>query len=61
MREPFVVPPIRSREVAPAERSGVRHCEDSLKALDVGNGLLGVHTVPISNTDGPIVKRGRLQ
>jgi hypothetical protein len=34
MSEHFVVPSIRSREVAPAERSGVRLWEDALKALD---------------------------
>jgi len=45
MREHFVVPSIRSREVAGAQRSGVRLCEDALKALDFGNGLLGVHSV----------------
>jgi hypothetical protein len=57
MREPFVVPPIRSREIAPAERSGVRHREDSLKPLDVGNSLLGVHSVQISNIGEAIVNR----
>jgi hypothetical protein len=49
MREHFVMSSIRSREVAPAERSGVRHCEDALKALDFGNSLLDVHSVSISN------------
>jgi hypothetical protein len=43
MSEHFVVPSIRSREVAAAERSGVRRCEDALQPLDFGNGLLGVH------------------
>jgi hypothetical protein len=38
-KELFVVPSIRRREVAGAQRSGVRHCEDALKALDFGNGL----------------------
>jgi len=47
MREHFVVPPIRSREVTLAQRSDVRHREDALKALDFGNGLLGVHSVSI--------------
>jgi hypothetical protein len=55
MREHFVVPSIRSGEVAPAERSGVRHCEDSLKPLDVGNSLLGVHSVSISSIGVAIV------
>jgi len=43
MREHFVVPSIGSRDVACTQRSGVGHCEDALKALDFGNGLLGVH------------------
>jgi hypothetical protein len=43
LREHFVVPSIRSREVAPAQRSGVRLCEDALKALDFGNSLFSVH------------------
>ena len=57
MREHFVVSSIRSREVVRAQRSFVRHCEDALKALDFGNSLLGVHSVPISNMRGAIVKR----
>jgi hypothetical protein len=40
MREHFVVSSIRSREVAPAGRSGVRQDEDALKALDFENSLL---------------------
>jgi hypothetical protein len=36
MGERFIVPSIRRREIAPAHRSGVRHIEDSLRALDVG-------------------------
>ena len=55
MREHYVVPSIRSREVARAQRSGVRHCEDALKALDFGNGLLSVHSVPISDTGMAVV------
>src|SRR5260370_13661219 len=51
-----MVPSIRSREVAGAQRSGVRHCEDALKALDFGNGLLGVHSVSISNIRVAMVK-----
>jgi hypothetical protein len=43
VREHFVVPSIRSCEVVPARRPLVRRCEDALKALDFGNGLLGVH------------------
>jgi hypothetical protein len=43
MREHFVMLSIRSREVACAEWSNIRRCEDALKALDFGNSLLGVH------------------
>jgi hypothetical protein len=57
MREHFVVSPIHSRQVARAQRSRVRHCEDALKALDFGNSPLGVHSVPISNMSMVIVKR----
>jgi hypothetical protein len=46
----FVVPSIRSREVAPAQRSGVQHCEHMLKPLDFGNGLFGVHASQSSST-----------
>jgi len=45
MREHFVVSSIRSREVARAQRSGVRRCEYALQPFDVGNGLFGVHSV----------------
>jgi hypothetical protein len=57
MREHFVMSPIRSREVARAQRSGIRLCKDALKALDFGDSLLGVHAVPISNISVAIVKR----
>jgi hypothetical protein len=50
MREHFVVPSIRSREVARAKRSGIRHCEDVLQPLDFGYGLLGVHPPPTNET-----------
>lgn len=43
MREHFVVPSIRSREVGWAKRSGVRQREYALKALDFGNSLFSVH------------------
>jgi hypothetical protein len=49
MRQHFVMSSIGSREVAPAERSGVQLCEDALKALDFGNSLPSVHSVSISN------------
>ena len=43
MREPVIVPSIGSREVALAQRSGVRQREDALQPLDFGNGLVNVH------------------
>ena len=43
MRVHVVVPSIHSREVARAQRSGVRHGEDALKPFDFGNGLFSVH------------------
>jgi hypothetical protein len=49
MGEHFVMPSIRSREVACAERPRIRRSEDTLKALDFGNGLLSVHSVSISD------------
>ena len=59
MREHFVVRSIRGREVARTQRSGVRRCEDALKALDFGNSLLGVHSVSISNMSVATVKQGQ--
>jgi hypothetical protein len=46
--EHFIVPSIRSREVARTQRSGVGHCEDALKPLDYGNGLFSVHSFQCS-------------
>jgi hypothetical protein len=43
MREHFVMPSIRSREIAQAQRSRVRHCENALQKLDFGDGLFSVH------------------
>ena len=60
MREHFVVPPIRRREITRIQRSRVRHCVDTLKALDFGNSLLGVHPVPISNIGVAIVNGANL-
>jgi hypothetical protein len=57
MREHFIVSSIRSQEVARTQRSGIRRCEDMLKALDFGNGLLGIHSVPISSMSTAKVKR----
>jgi hypothetical protein len=52
----LIMPPIRSREVVRAQRSGVRRCEDALKVLNVGNSSLGVHSVPISDIRVAMVK-----
>jgi hypothetical protein len=57
MREHFIVPPIRSREIARTQRSGVRVCEDALQPLNFGNDLLGVHAVSISNMGVAIVNK----
>ena len=43
MREHFVVPSIRSREVAWAQRSVVRHSEDTFQPFDFSNGIFSVH------------------
>ena len=59
MGEHFVMSSVRSREVARSQRSGVRVRKDALKALDVGNSLLGVHSVSISNMGVAGVKRER--
>jgi hypothetical protein len=47
MREQVVVPSIRSREIAQAQRSGVRHCENSLKVFDFGDSSVNVHAAQI--------------
>ena len=57
MRQHFVVPSICRREIARAKRSGVWVCKDALKALDLGDNVLGVHSVPISNMGAAVVKR----
>src|SRR2546430_14694545 len=57
MRVQLVVPSIRSREVTWAQRSGVRHSKNALQPLDFSNGLLGVHSVSISNMSTATVKR----
>ena len=44
MRVHVVVRSIHSREVARAQRSGVRHGEDVLKPFDFDNGLFSVHS-----------------
>jgi hypothetical protein len=57
VREHLIVPPIGSREIARAQRSGVRRGEDALQPIDFSYRLLGVHSVPISNMGVAIVKR----
>jgi hypothetical protein len=60
MREHFVVLSIRSQEVARTQRSEVPQREDALNALDLGNGLLGIHSVSISSMSVAIVKQSRI-
>jgi len=43
MGEFLVMRSVRGCEIAGAERSGVRHGEDTLELLDLGNGAIGVH------------------
>jgi hypothetical protein len=62
--EPFVMPSIRSGEIAPAQRSGVLHCENALKALDLGDSLLRVHfrfTIQHERGIRQFVKRGGIR
>lgn len=47
MCEHFVMPSIRCREVAWAQRSGVRHREDALQPLNFSDGLVNVHAAQI--------------
>jgi hypothetical protein len=61
MCEHFVMPSVRSREIARSQRSCVQHCEDALKALNLGYGLLGVHFVSISAIGVAVVKRSGQQ
>jgi len=56
VREHFVVPAIRSREIVRAQRSGVLHGEDALQPLDFGNGLFSVHPSQSSSTIQESVK-----
>lgn len=57
LREHFVMSSIRSREIARAQRPGVRHLEDALKVRDFGNRLISVHSVSISDMSILIVKQ----
>ena len=43
MREQIVMPAIRSREIAEAQRSRIRHRKHAFQPLDFGNGLFSVH------------------
>jgi hypothetical protein len=44
MGEHLIVPPIGSRNVRCAQRSAVRHCQDALKPLDLGNDSFNFHS-----------------
>jgi hypothetical protein len=57
MREFFVVPSIRRREVTRVQWPRIGRRVDILKALDFGNRLLDVHYVPISNIGMAVVNR----
>ena len=57
MREHFIVPSVRSRDVACAEWSNVRRFEHFLELLDVVNDAFNVHSVSISNISTVTVKR----
>ena len=48
MREQVVVPSIRGRDVARAQRPGIRCRVDALQPLDLGNGPFSVHPSTIS-------------
>jgi hypothetical protein len=58
MCEHFVVPSIRSREVARAEWPNIRRFEHFLQLLNLVNDAFNVHSVSISNISIAIVKRG---
>jgi hypothetical protein len=58
VREHFVVPSIRSREVAGAQRPYIRGLEHFLELFDVVNSAFNVHSVSISNMGAAIVKGG---
>jgi hypothetical protein len=57
MREHVVVPSIRSRDVACAQRPNIRRLEHFLELFDVVNSAFNVHPVSISNMVVAIVKR----
>jgi hypothetical protein len=58
MREHFVVPSIRRRDVACAEWPNIRCFEHFLELLDVVNDAFNVHSVSISSMSMAFVKRG---
>src|SRR2546430_17531692 len=51
------VPSIGSREVSRSQRTGFWNRKSALQPLDFGNGLLGIHSVSISNISTTTVKR----
>ena len=59
MREQFVVPSIRGREVTWAQRSGVGYSEDALQPFDFSNGLFSVHRSQPSRMKRESVKQQR--
>ena len=59
MRKHFIVPSIRSREVACAEWPDIRRFEHLLYLLNLVNDAFNVNAVPISNMSVAIVKRER--
>ena len=59
MREQFVVPAIRGREVTWAQRSGVGYSEDALQPFDFSNGLFRVHRSQSSRMKRESVKQKR--
>ena len=57
MREHFVVPSIRSRDVACTQGPYIRSFEHFLKLFDIANNAFNVHSASISTTTGGEVKR----
>jgi hypothetical protein len=57
MRELLIVPSIRSREIASAQRSRVGHHEDAPQPLDFSDVLFSIHPSPSSKISTAMVKR----
>jgi len=57
MREHFVVPSIRSSDVACAEWPDIRRFKHFLYLLNLVNDAFHIHTVQISNISMAVVKR----